>query len=320
MLALSCQPPKTKNNNPYAELFRTSPATSISSYTPSPGWRNRIMPLSEIHKKYIIDLNKIDGFDETPSLPENFTYSRNTLASIKLMPEVEAILDKYILGIYLCENLGGTGVSGIVYRDNKPAGGFVILDSKVLDKNANDWITGKERSVFAKSNLQLNIEIENPEDNTIANSMRYILLHETGHVAAIVNNLLPDYRKDYRDFENHVFLKGVWPEENKSIYDAVFPLRNKIRFYTSKGLSLDNEWRNIYPVLERTGFPTLYSAMHPDEFFAEYFVSYIHTVIDRKKWELSIKDKDHILFKMSNGILKNKNSMQYGMIQNLFKN
>lgn len=257
-------------------------------------------------KSFVTSLNRIDGFDEVPSPSASWRIVAKEVRSVKaeLPKSINKLLTEFLFRIYVCENLGGSAVSGFVYRNGHAIGGFVILDSQILNKNANDWISYKESSAFKPDNTEIKIKIEEENSNTKVNALRYILLHEFGHILSVASGVGPDFRGKTRRFENLPFYQGIWKSEKKSVYDgSEFSLRPRIKFYSSS-LPLRENWNNIYPILEKTPFPTLYSATNADDFFAESFVSYVHVIMQKRPWELVLYDKGKPIYKTRNGIEK----------------
>ncbi len=295
--------------NQYAKVMSEHPSTDSQNYPPKVGsWSNRIYNMDESRISYIKKINEIDGFSEVPTPTESIEEMKSKIewVSKSLHPKVRELFDKYIYAIYFCEKLGGTGITGFVYDNvnGQPLGGFIIIDAAVIQKKANDWITFKENSVFSKKETDLTIRIETEKDNTIENAIRYILLHEMGHIISNTYKITPDFREKKWEFK-HSFFREVWRPENKSIYDNnKFPLRAKITFYAAKEklIDLDKSWKEIYPLLKETNFPTLYAATNVQDHFAETFVSYIHCIIDRRPWELTLTKNNEVLFKMNNRI------------------
>ncbi|HNI89599.1 MAG TPA: hypothetical protein PKX55_15690, partial [Leptospiraceae bacterium] len=197
--------------------------------------------------------------------------------------------------------------TGYIYNneENKPIGGIIIIDSNVIQQKANDWITFKENSVFDKSNTELKIQIEDDKNNTLENALRYILLHEIGHILSNVYRITPDARNKTLDYSNHSFLNKIWKTETDSYYDSSeFPFRKNISFYAApdKKINLDTDWKKIYPVLLKYRFPTMYSATNASDYFAEMFVSYVHCILDKKPWKLSIYQSNKEIYSIENGI------------------
>ena len=86
--------------------------------------------------------------------------------AIREMPAaVIELVDEKLMGIFLVEDLGGTGFTDYVFDDQHEAvGAFVVLDVKVLTRMANAWATWKENTPFvddADFDLQTRIEDQN---------------------------------------------------------------------------------------------------------------------------------------------------------------
>lgn len=132
--------------------------------------------------------------------------------------------------------------------------------------------------------------------------------------------MAPLNREEYRDFRKFSFYDNVWKEETISLYDDTkFPLRSKVIFYSSKKLILENVWKDIFPYINESPFPTLYSVVSADEFFAEYFVSYVHCILEKRPWILSIYDsKGTKIHENNNGIFLELNSTRKKYFDTLF--
>ncbi|PJZ64504.1 hypothetical protein CH371_17155 [Leptospira wolffii] len=294
--------------NPYAELYAVLPISQSKNYVglENADWESRILSLDEDAKNYVTALNRIDGFEESPSPSSLYPkFRKDLIAAVKAMPSpVLNLMKKKLVRIYVCEELGGSAVTGMVREKDKVIGGFVILDAKTLDKKANEWITFKENSIYKKEETRIRMEIESSKDNTRQNAIRYILLHEFGHILSETENIGPNSLQDYRSFSGYPFFHNIWITEKDAESDRTeFPIRPKIQFYRNS-VSLEEEWRNIYPILENSVYPTLYAANNADDFFAESFVSYVHVILEKKPWKLQVIRKNKILFEMGNGIEK----------------
>ncbi|MGJ4747475.1 hypothetical protein ACQV5M_14040 [Leptospira sp. SA-E8] len=307
--------------NPYADVLSSTPLSKIENYVglESDDWASRIFNLDKHALDYVNELNRVDGFTESPSPIKDFETFKSTLleALDSQTRPVASLLKNKLFRIYVCENLGGSAVTGIVRKDGNSIGGFVILDANTLNRNANDWISYKENSTFQKGNVRIRVRIEEEKQNTKANALRYILLHEFGHILSETEKIGPSFFSSKRSYANFEFYKGVWKSEKVSyLDDSAFIVRPQIRFY-SESLSLDDNWEKIYPILSRTPFPTLYSATNADDFFADSFVSYVHVVLEKKPWELEILKNNKPIFKMGNGIQKDTLTIQRTIIERI---
>ncbi|WP_425529242.1 hypothetical protein [Leptospira stimsonii] len=300
-----CRPSSdSMGNNPYAEIFSNHKITKVERYTLTPSWETRITTLDSDEQHFLQELNRIDGFEDSPIPDPNIEVWKNRLRTVrKNFPDsVNSILDESLFRLVLCKNLGGTGLTSFVYTAKGPVGGVIFLDTGMLTQTANEWITKKENSPFHSGKTKVSVEIESPLGDDLAHTTEYILLHEIGHLISVREKIVPDFRDKIRDFSTFEFSNGIWKGELDSILDSQFPLRKKIRFYTTKPMDLDSNWNQIYPILEKTPFPTLYSAISGDDFFAESFVSYVHTEIQKKTWRLQILRDRQKIFEMKNGI------------------
>lgn len=307
-------------NNPYANLFSEHRITKAERYSTTGTWDTRISQLDSVERDFIRELNQIDGFEDSPEPETEPELWKDRLRAVRSrLPEsVNSVLDRSLLKVILCRNLGGTGVTGFVYDRNEPVGGIVFLDSGMLNRNANDWITRKENSAFRSQEIELAVEIEKRTDNDVEAALEYILLHELGHIISVQRKIVPDFRNRDRDFSGFEFSAGIWNTETESLLDSGFPQRKRIKFYTDRPLDLASNWESIYPALTSTPFPTLYSAMNGDDFFAESFVSYVHTVLQKKIWRLTIRQNGKTKYVMQNGIVEPRCKKQREFLDKIF--
>ncbi|QDK27690.1 MULTISPECIES: hypothetical protein [Leptospira] len=316
-----CKPSQIPiENNPYHQLFTNHPITRAERYSLSKGWEYRISGLDSDERNFIQEMNQIDGLSNPPQTEIDLEFWKNRIRVVrKSLPDsVNTLLDNTLFRVILCRNLGSTGLSSFVYDGSTPLGGVIFLDTGMLTQTANEWITKKENSPFFPGSVQINVRIESDTRNRIPEAIEYILLHEVGHIVSVQKGIVPDFREKYRNFNTFEFSKGIWEVENVSSWDSSFPLRKEIKFYSSKPIDLENNWKKIYPVLENTPFPTLYSATNGDDFFADSFVSYVHTELQKKIWTLEILQDGKKIYEMKNGIQKSRCKKQKEFLDRLF--
>ena len=308
--------------NIYSHLFSNHKAGNKELYPNLKPWQERVYPLDEIHKDLVVQMNILDNFKEIPTEHKNFDVIHKLIRNIAQKEDslVNNLKEKNILAIYICSNLGGTGITGFVYDNDKIVGGYIIIDGDVIYKKANEWISYKESSVFQstkESNIQ--IKIADSFHNTEEYALNYILLHELGHIISQTMSILPDQREKYRDFTKYEFTKNIWLNAEISMYDdTLFPNRNKIKFYsTNPEFEIDSNAVDIYNSLSKTSFPTLYSAMNPDDYFSESFVSYISLYIYKQPWILTIKKKNGQLLFFENGMKTGRSNKEQDFINKL---
>jgi hypothetical protein len=202
-------------------------------------------------------------------------------------------------GVYFVEDLGGTGFTDAV-RDKpgaKPSAAYIVLDAKVLEfHRANGWATWKENTPFKPGNgWKLEATIEEAAEDTRRGAIRYILLHEFGHVVAATRTLHPMWDLSPKDLP----ADGKWPffelswtmDRAKNTYaskfDTTFPLRKSIVYYLGAKLEA-SQMTPAYKALDATNYPTLYGATHFGDDFAESFASYVHTQVLKRPWSIRI--------------------------------
>lgn len=296
------------------EIFKFHEASKLKNYSLTQKYfQNRVHNLDDLRKNLILNINKIDGFDNVPTKSKNFELDKKRILDIsKTLPKkISTLFDKYVIGIYFCENLGGSGLTHYISENGKVVGGIIILDSSVLNKTANDWITYKENTVFTSKEFKLEIKIEEEKNNTVENGIRYILLHELGHIFASINGINPDIFVNNSNIESE-FYRGIWKKDKEFTDPNVeYDLINIARFYSNQKISLEENWDKIYPQLFNSPFSTLYASTNAGDHFAEGFVSYVHVVMEKKPWTLKISKQDKIIFQMENLITKNQFEMDF---------
>lgn len=260
----------------------------------------RIGPAPPWLVEYINLDNILNGFAERP---RTANVDADLLADVKeaiadLPSEVRRLFGESLLGIYFVENLGGTGYTDYVRDpDAKPVAAYVVLDAAILARTkANAWATWKENTPFkASATHKLTARIEADGNDNRKNAIQYILLHELGHVLSVGADIHPPWNARPGDVEegaNYPFFDLSWQVDRKadtyrSLFDAKFPQRLNTVYYLGARLSAA-EMAPTYGNLQNTNFPSLYAATSPGDDFAETFASYVHVVLMRRPWQITI--------------------------------
>ena len=212
---------------------------------------------------------------------------------------IKTLADKKLAGIYLLHDLGGTA-----YTDYANGGwfsrdaGFIVLDVGVLEKQtANAWATWKENTPFKTDpTFRLDAMIETNDNNNRKNAIQYIMLHELAHVLSIGEKFHPRWDGPPSSVKGFPFSEFSWqfapdvtsnPPGYTSRFEPQFPLRREVVYYFGARLGA-NQMNETYTQLAATNFPTLYAATRPGDDFAESFVSYVHTVMMKRPWEIRL--------------------------------
>jgi hypothetical protein len=245
--------------------------------------------------------NHLNDFSETPR-PSRL--SADFLADVRgaiadLPPAVRRAFDGSFAGVWFVDDLGGTGFTDMIHDGKgKPVGGFIVLDAAVLGKfTANAWATWKENTPFRPGGgWTLEARIEEDAANDRRSAIRYILLHELGHVLAINRDVHPNWTlrpNEVPASERFPFFELSWSIDRGknayvSLFDADFPQRSSVAYYRQAKLEA-KDLVPAYDALQKTNFPTLYAATSPGDDFAESFVSFVHTVLMKRPWEITLR-------------------------------
>jgi len=262
----------------------------------------RIQPAPPALIEYLHWDNAAQGFAERPrptQVPAAFI--AEVKAAIADLPaEVNFLFVDKLVGIFLVDELGGTGYTEAVSDDEGNAvGGFIVLDASVLQgRTANEWATWKESSPFIPDPAwNLEARIETRARDTTRNAIQYILLHELGHVLSIGNVLHPPWSvppREAGDPQDYTFSKLSWRLDGDgyaSMFDDAFTLRRDVVYYFGAKLP-SSRMADAYAQLAKTNFPSLYASTRPGDDFAESFASYVHVVMMHRPWEIVIRSPD----------------------------
>lgn len=197
---------------------------------------------------------------------------------------------------------------------------LILVNELVLSESPNDWATRVEETIFnyesVDENLSLIIENENDPILTLEN----ILLHEIGHIVGDIHgglsptwheteisSLLPFFNKtfqvDYVEFSRR--------QEEDEIFDA-------LNYYDLNGIRIRfSDYYYLAENLGKTSYPTMYSTQNESELFAEMFYSYVHCVIQKKPYQMTLsKGSGNIT--LNNGINETRSEYERKFIENLF--
>jgi hypothetical protein len=303
-LLLSC----TSRQETLKKKWEKNPCQQISYW--GDRWKqtaltNRIKesPQELIEKVHIE--NEIWGFQErpTPIKPPSQIYSAMKSIEESLPKNIISILEKRFIGIFSVKELGGSGYADVVYdEEGNEHYALIILDADLLlNKKANEWATWKLNSTFrpeANGPTKISAVIEKEEDDNVVNAIRFILLHELGHILGVLTKTHSSWVEWYDNKKinmDYPFQKLSWrlTKDNKivSLFDDEFPERRVVKVYSFEKSKLTNH--QILPaynnLIRHTNFPSLYATQSLWEDFAESFATYVHVVIDERPWQVIIQ-------------------------------
>jgi hypothetical protein len=301
-LLISC----SSGNAYLRQKYQESPVVTIQYWGNK--WKakplqQRIAPAPEPLILRIRMDNELSGFSERPVAAEPSPEFYEALKSITLrLPEpIKRLAEERVIGIFIVNNLGSSGYTETVRdEDGNDIYAIMVFDRNVLlQRTANEWATWKENSVFQPKTdglTTLHVKIETKENDTTANAIRFILLHELGHAMGMASLVHPPW-DDSNPAESIglSFPKLSWRinKEGKivSLFDDAFPERTSIRYYSfEKSLLSNDQISNTYTNMrEYTNFPSLQAAASQWEDFAESFATYFHVVLEKRPWQVIVE-------------------------------
>ena len=244
----------------------------------------------------------VDAIPVAAEAPADFLRDMQT-AMAQIPAAILDMLDGALLGVYFSTGLGSSAFTDvIVNHDGHILGSVVMLDlDAFMDRTANAWATWKENTPFAASaRLRLEVEIADGADNTRANAMQFLLLHEFGHVLTAGKQFLPVWwlpPEAMKPTGAYDFLRLGWQiDGDKRIVPKAeedFKERTGIFYYDTKGLD-DAAMLSAYRALQDTSFPSLYASTNAFDDFAETFATYVHSVMLGKPARVRIVDDDAV--------------------------
>jgi hypothetical protein len=251
---------------------------------------------------YLTIDNIANGYPQRPRAPfDDRAFLAEVRAAIAEAPaQVQRLLERKLAGVILVEDIGGTGFTDeVVDAQGKAVAGFIVLDPTVLRRyTANSWITWRENTPFkASARHRLAARIESQAGDDRKQAIQYILLHEFAHVIAIGGRIHPSWALPPAEVaapsEFPYFMQSwrISGGRYASVHDESFPQRKNVVFYFGPRLAA-SEMRATYENLERTDFATLYSATHPGDDFAEAFANYVHVVMMKRPFEITLHEDD----------------------------
>lgn len=254
--------------------------------------------------EYISLDNEKSGFKERPTRAIlDSAFLRDFKAAIDELPlAVKKQMKRYLLAILFVNNLAGSGYAEtVVDNTQKDILSFIVFDYGMLkNMSANKWATWKENSPFHTNNKFVSLKIADKNDDNRKNALKFILLHELGHVFAPNWRVHPPvmFSKENSNVDCAFFsLSWKLNDEHNSyqtIYDNIKPYSQKLSFY--KNTIDDNKEQRLmlYQQLQKSNFPSLYSVTHFADDFAESFAIYIYTQILKMPYELTLFDDSKI--------------------------
>lgn len=228
------------------------------------------------------------------------------LAIDSLPDSIRSLFEKHVLGVVFVENLGSTGAAYIIPGHWRKTYGLIAIDSQKVSMPINEWYSSKVKSAFSgDSDLRLETILDEDETTRVS-TLRFILLHEIGHIFAPAHGLEPPHYSG-KDRMKYPFMQLSWKYYGRSIFDNQFQNRTHLKFYSDNtSLVPERELLETYEDLRDTNFISLYAATSNTEDIAELFAFYVHCMVLGKPHIVRIYTGDKLLFEMKNPIRERK--------------
>lgn len=248
----------------------------------------RILPLPAEVRDFVLQVNEATGLDAVPeAVHADAGLHADIAQALRGLPAgVLGLVSPLLLGVCLGRGLGSSGATDIVVdaADGRILGCVVLLDVELMaGHTANSWATWKDNLPFARGRgFALDTTIAAPRDDTRANALQFLLLHEFGHVLTADGNFLPRWWEAMPDTHfcwEFPYLALSWTTDAFGRFvlqqRSDFALRDAVDFYGKRQLHGD-AIVTAYAGLELADFASLYGATNPYDDFAECFATYVH--------------------------------------------
>ena len=227
------------------------------------------------------------GIDHTGQYAAR-TPTADELALIKsyfeLLPGAhQSVFSKKLLAVYLVDGFAGAGLTEWLVDREGQVCYYMILNSSLLTKSLDDWLTYKENSQFGNSSASPAIRVQS---KTHYKALLYGLLHEGAHVVDYELGFAPYFdelhrKLTHRERETTEFTQGVWLQRLKPVAQYDFKHREEINLYgifAKMGLIPRSELSVMFSQLTKTPFVSFYSGTSWNEDLADYLTyQYIET-------------------------------------------
>lgn len=265
---------------------------------------NRIAPAPDELIEYMHLDNAFQGYDDRPiSAKGDAGFIGDVRLALGSFPaKVKTLLAQALVGVALVRKSGASAYAEVVAdAQGHPQGGLIVVDSDALKRTANEWASWKDMSAFRPApDLSIDVVIEPAAANNRVNALRYILLHEIGHLVDYRLGITPLDGGNTQNISNNGFFALSWEDGQstrsirlgdkiRSRYDSQWQGREELKFYTFDASAHSMAVaRDVYTWLAGTSFPTLYAASSSADDFADSFANYVHVVLSKRPYVIRI--------------------------------
>ena len=246
----------------------------------------------------------------------NAELREKTLELIQQWPsEIQRYLNSHVAEIFIVRNFGASGY--ILTTDNNRF--TILVDESVVVMKPNEWFRMKEGTVvdLESSDVQLLHRIEKDSVDLPERLLEGILIHELAHCIGISEgwHTAVDGNKDL--MKDLSLFDGVF-DETETRLKMKSEIREKfrqLRYYQQKEKLTLQQYQELLEKLPQSPFPTLYATVSDLEFFAEYFYTYVHCIVQKRPLNYTLVSGKDTLLNINSPINSSLNIERVEIIQ-----
>jgi len=288
--------------------------------------REKIRPAPDFLVDYLRIDNSLNGYNQVPRPAEHWqSFAEEDFQAIdEFPPEVKSHLNEHVIGIFLVVDLGTSAYAEVLKDFTHHSQGFIVIDSQALDRKANEWASWRENTPFKPcAGLETRVLIEPEALDLRKNALSYIILHELGHLVGVAKGSHADWWAGGNP-DDYAFSSMSWVTRNGSVtskWDGMFHDRSKVRFYAGEESQITGDkLPGIYADLAKTDFVSLYAATGIYDDFAETYAMYVHVVLQKRPWQLTLLSDGKPVFTMTEPIQQDRCGNKRKFCAALFEN
>lgn len=281
----------------YAELM-SHPAMSESTWIAcrARSLEDRVSTAPETLIEYINLLYGENGHRENVRSPvDDVGLINETRSALIGLPEqIRGHMAKHLVGVFFVDNLSTAGLAHILKARWGHKFGLIVLNKELLQTSLGSFLSTRESSAFGKGGLSVSIHFDEGSSDNRAALIRYLILHEYGHIYSVVEGIEPHYFSVLNPASGE-FAKISWDQASRSKYDSSFEDRKSLRFYQGRTILTNERIEPAFNGLMDSDFISFYSARSSREDFAETFAIYVYSVVMKNRFSLQILDNGRLL-------------------------
>ena len=239
------------------------------------------------------------GVDRRPTRadPANPLVAKVHRMARGLPSRIRDLARRHVVALYLLEKDWGTGTTEAVQDANgRWRLGYIALNLTALTRTANAWGSWKESSAFRpQAGHEIRMMLVNGAEDTHEAAIRFIFLHELGHVLGLALGAHGFWDADKLPVatRDSPFLAISWRHDGKgkmiSRWRKTYPGFDQLAFYNFDKAKLPLSAAEAqYRALAQTDFPSLYGTTNLFDDFAEAFAIYVHTRLLNKPYRVEV--------------------------------